>query len=205
VSRVPVVALAVLLAGSAAFALGAVTKDQLIRACADKKTGALRLAAKCTKSERAVSWNKAGPQGKPGAAGAPGQQGPAGTAGAAGAQGPPGTARAYVTVRPDECFSPTFTCSIYNVKNVASVRRVSTGTYCVTPAEGMSFQGVTPAMTTDAFNSGPANGFGIPIVAYASLVGPCTTGELRIQTFRASGSPIAIALSNNTSFALVIP
>lgn len=34
-----------------------------IHACADKRTGALRLAKSCTRHERAVSWSKTGPAG----------------------------------------------------------------------------------------------------------------------------------------------
>lgn len=58
-----------------------------IRACSAKRTGGLRIARKCKKSERAVSWNVRGPQGLPGAAGV---RGPQGLPGATGAQGPGG-------------------------------------------------------------------------------------------------------------------
>ena len=108
-------------------------------------------------------------------------------------------------MRPDECFGANGECSIYNVKNVVSIRRISAGTYCVAPAAGLSLAGLTPALTTDAFNSGPANGSGIPIVAYSSLLVSCVAGEMRVQTFRATGSPPTVALSNNTSFGIVIP
>ena len=202
------VALVALVAASSGFAWAATASGPVIRACADKKSGALRLAAKCSRGERSVSWNKVGPKGAAGAAGAAGAQGapgPAGSAGAAGPQGPGGTARAYATMRPDECFGANGECSIYNVKSVASIRRIAAGTYCVAPAAGLSLEGVTPALTTDAYNSGPTNGFGIPIVAYSSLLPPCVAGEMRVQTFRATGSPPTVALSNNTSFGIVIP
>jgi hypothetical protein len=55
----------------------------VLHGCASKKTGALRLAAKCKKSEKVVSWNAQGPTGvigQRGAPGAPGSQGPAGPA-----------------------------------------------------------------------------------------------------------------------------
>lgn len=55
------------------------TKSSKIVACADKKTGALRLAYKaCTKSENKVDWGITGPRG---AAGATGPQGEAGLQG----------------------------------------------------------------------------------------------------------------------------
>jgi hypothetical protein len=199
------VAVAALLAACSGLALAATSSGPPIRACADKSSGALRLGSKCRRTERAVTWSKAGAPGAQGAPGAAGAPGPAGSAGAAGPQGPAGTARGYATMRPDECFMANSACSIYNVKNVASIRRVATGTYCVAPATGLSFAGVTPALTTDDYNSGPANGFGVPIVAYSSLLGVCVAGEIRVQTYRAAGSPLTVALSNNTSFGIVIP
>ncbi len=59
----------------------------VINACAQKKSGHLRVVASpkaCRRGERAVSWNVQGPPGPPG------PEGPAGPAGAAGEQGPPG-------------------------------------------------------------------------------------------------------------------
>jgi hypothetical protein len=53
-----------------------------IVACANKKTGALRIAyKKCTKKENNVTWGVTGPQGHVGATGAQGATGPQGTAG----------------------------------------------------------------------------------------------------------------------------
>jgi hypothetical protein len=60
-----------------------------IHACANKKTGALRIAAKCKKTERVVTWSVVGPQGLQGAQGA---QGSPGAQGSQGVQGPPGPA-----------------------------------------------------------------------------------------------------------------
>jgi hypothetical protein len=148
----------------------------------------------------ALPAGQAGPQG---VQGPQGSQGPKGDQGDAGT---PGTARAYATMRPDECFHTNNTCTIYNVKNVASIRLVATGTYCVAPAPGLSFAGVTPALTTDAYNSGPDNGAGTPIVAYSSfLYGQCATDEIRVTTYRATGTTPTVALSNSTSFGIVIP
>ena len=87
------VAFAALLA-STGLALAATSNNPVIRACADKKTGALRLASKCHRNERSVSWNKEGAHGArgltgaAGLAGAPGASGAAGPQGTAGPQGP---------------------------------------------------------------------------------------------------------------------
>jgi hypothetical protein len=77
-------------------------KAAFLHACAQRKTGRLRLAPKprsCRKSERAISWRVSGPKpargvkgavGAPGPTGAQGQPGPQGPAGAEGAPGPAG-------------------------------------------------------------------------------------------------------------------
>jgi hypothetical protein len=73
-----------LMEGSALAAAGGT-----VRACANKKTGALRLAIRCKKGESAVTWNA---QGVPGASGPKGGTGAAGSNGAAGAKGDTGAA-----------------------------------------------------------------------------------------------------------------
>ena len=73
-------------AGSLAYATILVNQS-VIHGCAAQSNGALRLAAKCGKNERAVTWNNTGPAG---ARGATGLQGPAGSQGAAGATGATG-------------------------------------------------------------------------------------------------------------------
>jgi hypothetical protein len=50
----------------AALALPASHASTTIHACASKSSGALRLAAHCKSSERAVSWSKVGPRGPAG-------------------------------------------------------------------------------------------------------------------------------------------
>jgi hypothetical protein len=62
---------ALLAGGTYALAAGGGT----IHACASKRNGALRLAHRCLKTEKRVSWNAAGP---PGAQGQQGVTGPAG-------------------------------------------------------------------------------------------------------------------------------
>ena len=64
-----------------------------ITGCVNKKTGLLRVASKCTSSERPISWNKVGPQGISGPQGLMGEAGPIGPQGARGEMGiagPPG-------------------------------------------------------------------------------------------------------------------
>jgi len=67
-----------------------------IAGCVNKKTGALRIASKCTSLERPISWAKQGPQGVKGDTGLQGEKGETGSAGPqgekgeTGAQGPAG-------------------------------------------------------------------------------------------------------------------
>lgn len=75
----------------AAFASLQLHAASTIKACANKKTGALRQSAKCTSAERSVSWAVQGPRGATGPQGLQGIQGMTGNTGPAGAQGPQGT------------------------------------------------------------------------------------------------------------------
>ena len=68
----------------------AASEPDSITGCVNKKTGALRIVAKCTSAERSIQWGKIGPTGEPGEKGLPGEPGPAGAIGPAGAQGLPG-------------------------------------------------------------------------------------------------------------------
>lgn len=84
--------------GCAAISLGAVTYvnaagDSTLKACANKKTGAMRYISKgaCKKTETSLSWNKMGPQGLPGSAGTNGAKGDIGAAGPKGDTGAAGT------------------------------------------------------------------------------------------------------------------
>jgi hypothetical protein len=56
-------------------------------ACANKRTGAMRIAAKCKKAEIAFTFNTAGPSGQAGSKGEPGTSGPQGQKGEPGTQG----------------------------------------------------------------------------------------------------------------------
>jgi hypothetical protein len=66
------ISVAALLAASGGLAVAASSRDPVIRACANKKTGELRLASKCRRGERSVSWNQVGPAGAAGKTGATG-------------------------------------------------------------------------------------------------------------------------------------
>lgn len=85
----PVVAAGLLglAAGGSGWAVAATAGSPVIRACANKRTGALRLARRCRHNERRVTWNQVGPQGPAGPRGRTGLTGRTGAAGAPGATG----------------------------------------------------------------------------------------------------------------------
>jgi hypothetical protein len=84
------VAATVLVVGTgAAFATGVAKPGKaaapaVIRACASTKTGVVRIAKRCRRREKRISWNAVGRQGRQGL------RGPRGVAGATGAPGPKG-------------------------------------------------------------------------------------------------------------------
>jgi hypothetical protein len=95
VNAVATVCLLALVGALTASALGAFSAaaPKKISACAKKKgpgKGLLRLASKCKKGERRVTWNAKGPAGPAGTNGQNGAQGTAGTPGTPGTPGAPG-------------------------------------------------------------------------------------------------------------------
>lgn len=72
------------------------SSDATIKACASKKSGAMRYITRgtCMKTETSLKWNQMGPQGLPGGTGPTGAAGERGNTGPAGASSPTGfTAR----------------------------------------------------------------------------------------------------------------
>jgi hypothetical protein len=76
-------------AGSLAYAT-VVSTASVIHACVSKEVGIVRVAAKCRKTERALTWSSGVQQGPPGAQGPAGPQGAQGGQGATGATGAKG-------------------------------------------------------------------------------------------------------------------
>jgi len=80
--------------------------DKPIKACADRKTGAMRYIDKgrCKRTERTLTWNQIG------LTGAAGPEGIAGTTGVAGPQGPAGTPGASGGLSSPTGFTPRSVC-----------------------------------------------------------------------------------------------
>jgi hypothetical protein len=135
----------------------------VIRACANKKTGALRLATKCRKSERSLSWNK---EGLPGHQGLTGAVGVTGAAGAKGETGTVNTSGFYTKTESDSRYVAQTHARPYawgEVRADASLRGISsrvvtvthpeTGLYCVLLSgepEGSELEGTSVTLAGTA-------------------------------------------------------
>jgi Collagen triple helix repeat (20 copies) len=203
---VVVVACVALLAAGGGYAIA--SGGGTIHGCAKKSNGALRLANKCAKSERGITWNTQGPPGAPGKQGPAGQAGPAGTAGPAGPagpqgnagpQGPAGTARAYALV--------SAAGTVTRSQNVASVTHTSgSGTYCVELAPGITASSTgavaTPYYPTDSTTTASAD------MAHVEFNGTCGTNGVSIHTFNMTGGTTTTNSSltfTDQPFFIVVP
>jgi hypothetical protein len=194
--------IAIVLAAGSGWAVASTGgSNGVIHACAAGRGGALRLAGRCNKHERPVSWNVAG---RPGRDGTDGTNGTNGINGVNGAPGAPGTARAFGLVAADG----TLTRS----KN-ATVSRVATGVYCITPAAGIDVTttGIvaTPDFTTDTTTLGPPPVARSAHIEVASAHPNCPGNAFEVETFEintgnVSGDNYDVELANQ-SFFFVIP
>ncbi len=104
-SAATAIAFGALLTACSALPAAATAASPGIHACAKKKSGALRLARRCRRNERSVSWSQGGPRGLTGAQGATGSQGPRGAEGTRGAEGPAGQPATALWARVDSAGS----------------------------------------------------------------------------------------------------
>lgn len=170
-----------------------------IHACANKKTGSLRVAAKCKRRERAISWSVTGPVGPAGANGARGSQGPAGPAGPAGGTGPQGlpgptgpagTARDVGAVFPGT--SPVFRAE--GLKGWVAVTNTGTGSYCLTPDSTATQSNSALLLSLGGGGSGAAG--------FVIWAGYCTLSPVvyAVRTYDTSGGA-----SNGIAFTAIVP
>jgi hypothetical protein len=191
-----------LLATGGAVALAASPGGPAIRACANKKTGALRLATRCKRSERRVSWNQAGPAGERGPRGFTGAKGGAGATGGAGGTGPQGPAgpgaTTFTTTLPLETAVKTRIASLGNGASIVGLcvsGEVEVGVQTEGPhlqVSGLFAAGLSPATPKDA-NNGVAtvSGIGGTTADYSGLARDSTSGGkfARFEVHGELGSP----------------
>ncbi len=171
------VALVALLLLCGSFAYASTAGESLIRACANRKTGILRIANRCKRNEKRVTWNSIGPtghtglRGLPGARGFSGPQGPTGATGATGPQGPAGPG------------ATSFTASIENGKPGATIATLPNGVSIV----GSCLGEVTGHFVTNAGGALQTSGMSI-INNPPGTIAPFETNAGTERTLTATGN-----------------
>lgn len=134
------ICVAVGLASAAAGAGGlavAASPGTTVHACAAKRSGMLRLAATCRRTEHAVTWSLEGPAGPPGPPGSPGSPGAAGVSGATGVAGARGAAGATGPAGPTGPPGPSSATSLtgsfvaLSGKTTVATMNVGAGAYAI--------------------------------------------------------------------------
>jgi hypothetical protein len=106
---VPLVAgLLAIVATGGGYAIASGDSSGVLHACANRKSGVLRLARSCGRDERAITWNQVGPPGRRGAAGPVGPSD--GYAAQTSQTGPPGGPIATALTLPPGDYSVTGQC-----------------------------------------------------------------------------------------------
>jgi Collagen triple helix repeat (20 copies) len=185
-----------LAAGGAAWA--AAGTGGTIHACYKKRGGALRVASRCKRGEKALSWNRvgaAGARGPTGARGPAGRRGPGGRLGATGATGPqgpkgetgaPGQVRAYATITPG---SPaTIKAGAHGVVSA----KTTGGVTCVFLEPSINVASTSPVVTSK-----------IEDVTFAASPGSCSEGTTQGVQVKGFG-PGGVANTTET-FSIVVP
>lgn len=112
----------------AAFAMASQADASTLYACVKKEGGSMRLVsqrAKCTKSERKVSWSTTGPAGKDGAGGAAGKNGSNGANGSNGNNGANGSSLGLYAFKD----GPVALAAVATEQTVATLANVPPGKY----------------------------------------------------------------------------
>ena len=176
-----------LAAGGAAWA--ATGSGATIHACYKKRGGALRIASRCKRGEKALSWNQIGPRGAKGTAGKAGARGATGLQGPSGKEGPRGEAgqvRAYATIAPG---SPATIKA--GSHGVVSAKTVS-GITCVFLEPSIKVASTSPVVTSK-----------IEDVTFAASPGSCsegTTEGVQVKGYGPGGVP-----NTTETFSIVVP
>ena len=147
----------------------------------------------------------AGADGEDGAPGAPGKDGKDGAVGATGPQGPQGiagSARAYtrVGVWPDVVqLDPGRTLGF------TGIRRATTGTYCLTAANGINPNNRPFAVSVDWQTTTGASS--TAVAQYNITTSPCNNDEFMVLTKRTviNNGALGTVAANDVGFTIVVP
>jgi hypothetical protein len=181
-----------LAAGGVAWATGT---GATIHACYKNRGGALRIAGRCKRGEKALSWNRTGPTGARGLTGTKGPAGPRGAAGRRGATGPQGAkgetgmagqVRAYATITPGN--PATIKAGAHGVVSA----KTTGGITCVFLEPSINVASTSPAVTSK-----------VEDVTFAASPGSCsegTTEGVQVKGFGPGGVP-----NTTETFSIVVP
>jgi hypothetical protein len=147
-----------------------------ITGCVNKKTGLLRIATKCTTSEKPISWNKVGPQGIPGVQGEAGTVGPQGIPGLQGAKGELGIAGPPGPVGPTGPQGPAGNNTTTTVVQTVSQKAYDANNNLIGTVLGVSDQSLTVTIdgSTVSYSTSRGGIFQNADVVYAT---PDCTGD----------------------------
>lgn len=171
-----------IVASSAGYAVAARPGSEMIRACADRSSGVLRILGtgkRCGKSERALRWNRKGlrgPMGARGSSGADGVDGTDGSPGTTGAPGAAGTAKAYAAIAAGGTVDAAHSQGIAS----ANVQAVPMGIYCIS---GLSF---TPNSAVATLTSTP----GEVSTVVGTDPGCSPAAQVVVYTFTSNGGSV---------------
>lgn len=169
----------------------AVSEPDAITGCVNKKTGALRIVAKCTNAERSIQWGKEGPQGPLGATGLTGASGAQGIQGEPGAQGFSGANGRQLVVR-----------DAANTLVGYLIGTLYAGDYNPNPPSGNYYQNAVQVWDPNLELTFVYNFSGRPMTGYMLFSQPSCTGQAYIswsdsQVGETANAPRYIAHSNS--------
>jgi hypothetical protein len=176
--------------GVAAWASAA--SSPTIHACYKKHGGALRVAGRCKRGEKGISWNQFGSTGAKGSRGATGKTGATGATGKTGAQGPEGKAgspgavvRAYATITPGKVAKAEAVvhAGAHGVLRAVAIDATST---CVFLASSVNVSETSPVATSHVAG-----------VTVSAAGGECEEGGAKGVNVKESAP--------ETTFSLVVP
>lgn len=134
-----------------------------------------------------------GPRGATGKTGVQGIQGVQGVQGIQGIQGPAGTARAFAVI--DPLPSP----KAIGGHNIASVKEITAGVYCIAPAAPIVAGEETVAVSPEvSYSTAKLPGL---IAVNAQRANGCAAPEFEVDTY----TPTSPTLSGNYAFTIVVP
>lgn len=145
-----------------------------ISGCVNKKTGTLRIASKCTSTEKLITWNKQGPQGIQGEQGLQGIQGVQGEVGPQGPKGEIGIPGPVGPVGPSGPQGPAGNNTTTTVVQTVSQKAFDANNALVGTVLGVSDQSVTVSINGSTISYSTSTGGIVQNTEFIYLTADCT-------------------------------